>query len=194
MANVYVIDYSSTMIDRVCRATMQAETYALTAGVEEAIRIRAALADAHGKLNITKWEQSGAEFMQNVWLVDANSLAEHLQNDTFKRCSDKRLSVEIAALRQMLAPDASLRERLSAQDQDVVRWIDTSTMIADCLTKHMDPQRLMHTLKTGVLDLTPTDSSILQKMKKQKGRQNRVHIDEATAENSCDYPNRGQED
>jgi Reverse transcriptase (RNA-dependent DNA polymerase) len=196
MANVYVIDYSSTMIDRVCRATMQAETYALTAGVEEAIRIRAALADAHGKLNITKWEQSGAEFMQNVWLVDANSLAEHLQNDTFKRCADKRLSVEIAALRQMLwlAPDGSLRERLSAQDQDVVRWIDTSTMIADCLTKRMDPQRLMHTLKTGVLDLTPTDSSILQKMKKQKGRQKRVHIDEATAENSCDYPNRGQED
>ena len=178
-----MIDYSSTIIDRICRATLQAETYALTAGVEEAIRIRAAVADAHQKLCLTRWEQSGAELMQNLWLVDCESLADHLHNDTFKRCSDKRLSVEIASLRQLLwlAPDGSLKERLSDQDQDGVRWIDTSTMIADCLTKHMDPQRLVHTLRTGTLDLTPTDASIIQKMKKQKGRR-RDHWDElATA-------------
>ena len=119
---------------------------------------------------LTRWEQPGAEFMQYLWMIGREP--HHLHNDTFRRCSDKRLSVEIASLRQLLwlAPDGSLKEKLSDCDQDMVRWIDTSTMVADCLTKHMDPQRLMQTTHSGILDLTPTDASILQKMKKQKGR------------------------
>ena len=45
---VHLIGYSSTIIGRVCRSTLQAETYALTDGVEESMRLRPALADAHG--------------------------------------------------------------------------------------------------------------------------------------------------
>ena len=45
---VHLIGYSSTIIGRVCRSTLQAETYALSDGVEESMRLRAALADAHG--------------------------------------------------------------------------------------------------------------------------------------------------
>ena len=45
---VHLIGYSSTIIRRVCRSTLQAETCALSDGVEESMRLRAALADAHG--------------------------------------------------------------------------------------------------------------------------------------------------
>ena len=45
---VHLIRYSSTIIGRGCRSTLQAETYALSDGVEESMRLRAALADAHG--------------------------------------------------------------------------------------------------------------------------------------------------
>ena len=50
--------------------------------------------------------------MRNVWMIDGNSLNDHLRNPTFTKCSDKRLSIDLAALRQMvwLTPDGELRE------------------------------------------------------------------------------------
>ena len=43
----------------------------------------------------------------------------------------------------------------------MVRWIDASCLVADCLTKRMR--------SSCWLDLIPTDESVLCKMKKQKG-------------------------
>ena len=108
---VHLIGYSSTIIGRVCRSTLQAEMYALSDGVEESMRLRAALADAHGVFLRTDWEYHTARFMRNVWMIDCNSLNDHLRNPTFTKCSDKRLSIDLAALRQMvwLTPDGELR-------------------------------------------------------------------------------------
>ena len=169
---VHLIGYSSTIIGRVCRSTLQAETYALTDGVEESMRLRAALADAHGVFLRTDWEYHTAHFMRNVWMVDCNSLNDHLRNPTFTKCSDKRLSIDLAALRQMvwLTPDGELREEIGSDQPDMVRWVDTSCKVADCLTKRMRSDRLSECLRTCWLDLIPTDESVLCKMKKQKGR------------------------
>ena len=169
---VHLIGYSSTIIGRVCRSTLQAETYALSDGVEESMRLRAALADAHGVFLRTDWEYHTARFMRNVWMIDCNSLNDHLRNPTFTKCSDKRLSIDLAALRQMvwLTPDGELREKIGSDQPDMVRWIDTSCMVADCLTKRMRSDRLSGCLRSCWLDLVPTDESVLCKMKKQKGR------------------------
>ena len=59
---VHLIGYSSTIIGRVCRSTLQAETYALSDGVEESMRLRAALGDAHGVFLRTDWEYHTAPF------------------------------------------------------------------------------------------------------------------------------------
>ena len=109
---VHLIGYSSTIIGGVCRSTMQAETFAISDVVEESMRLRAALADAHGVSLRTAWECQGARFMRNVWLVDCISLSDHLRNPTFTKCSDKSLSIDLAALRHMvcLTPDGELRE------------------------------------------------------------------------------------
>ena len=111
-----LIGYSSTIIGRVCRSTLQAETYALSDGVEESMRLRAAWADAHGVFLRTDWEYHTARFMRNVWMIDCNSLNDHLRNPTFTTCSDKRLSIDLAALRQMvwLTPDGELREKIGS--------------------------------------------------------------------------------
>ena len=90
---VHLIGYSSTIIGRVCRSTLQTETYALSDGVEESMRLRAALADAHGVFLRTDWEYHTSRFMRNVWMIDCNSLNDHLRNPTFTKCSDKRLSI-----------------------------------------------------------------------------------------------------
>ena len=110
---VHLIGYSSTIIGRVCRCTLQAETYAPSDGVEESMRFRAALADAHGVFLRTDWEYHTARFMRNVWMIDCNSLNDHLRNPTFTKCSDKRLSIDLAALRQVvwLTPDGEVARR-----------------------------------------------------------------------------------
>ena len=138
---MYLIGYSSTIIGRVCRSTLQAETYALSDGVEESMRLRAALADAHGVSLRT----------------DCNSLSDHPRNPTFTKCSDKRLSIDLGALRQMvwLTPDGELREEICSDQPDMVRWIDTSCMVADCLTKRMRSERLSECLRSCWLDVLP---------------------------------------
>ena len=97
-------------------------------------------------------------------MIDCNSLNDHLRNATFTKCSDKRLSIDLAALRQMiwLTPDGELREDIGPDQPDMVRWIDTSCMVADCLTKRMRSDRLSECLRSCWLDLK----------RKQKARTN----------------------
>ena len=49
----------------------------------------------------------------------------------------------------------------------MLRWIDTTAMIADCLTKAMKPDRLIDALG-GHLDLRATPEGELVKMRRQK--------------------------
>ena len=42
----------------------------------------------------------------------------------------------------------------------MVRWTDTSCMVADCLTERMRSDRLSECLRSIWLDLIPTDESI----------------------------------
>ena len=79
----------------------------------------------------------------------------------------------MAALRQRLWADHNGEpyEELPEDDKanNIIRWIDTSVMIADCLTKRMKATNLWPAMK-GRLSLTPTPESVLTKMRKQKAR------------------------
>jgi len=154
---VHVISYASTLIKRVCRATLQAEAYSLQGGIEEGLRIRAAIADMFDKLVLKDWERSAGQFMKHTWLTDCCSLRDHLLNPTFARCSDKRLSIDMAAMRQLIWLDDNdePRDSLDETCSDMLRCIDTTAMIADCLTKAMKPRRLIDALR-GHLDLRAT--------------------------------------
>ena len=66
---------------RMIFVTLQAETYALSDGVGESMRLRAALAGAHGVFVRTDWEYHAARFMCNVWMIDCNSLNDHLRDE-----------------------------------------------------------------------------------------------------------------
>ena len=85
---VHLIGYSSTIIGRVCRSTLQAETYALSDGVEESMRLRAAF-DAHGVFLRTHWEYHTARFMRYVWMIDCNSLNDHLRNQRLRNAATR---------------------------------------------------------------------------------------------------------
>ena len=56
---------------------------------------------------------------------------------------------------------------------DYPRWIDTSTMIADPLSKAMAGEPLLKTLTTGELDLRPTAESLMIKERNRKSRKSK---------------------
>ena len=89
--------------------------------------------------------------MRKVWLDDCNSLSDHIRNSTFTKCSDKRLRIDLAALRQKvwIIPDGEFRKEIGSDQHDMVRWIDTSCMVADCLTKRMRSDRLSASDRAG---------------------------------------------
>ena len=126
--NVYPMEWKSQVEKRVCRSTLQAETYALATGTEATDWLRALLAETRNReFSVHRWEQEIAA-IPCWWLVDAKSVQEHLGKDCGMP-ADKRLGIELASLRQLL-------RRGSGKCRVV--WIDTTTQLADALTKDMD--------------------------------------------------------
>ena len=139
----------------ICRSTLQAETDALTSGVEESTRTRAAMAGG-------------------TWLFCAHSLGTErceIHAYTFTKCSDKRLSIGLAALRQVLwlTPESELRDEIGPSQPEMVMWICTTCTMVDCLTKRMNNYSLDECLRSGVLDLKPTDQIVCE-IQKHIGR------------------------
>ena len=102
--------------------------------------------------SLKDWETKSRSFRQHIWITDCKSLEEHLKSDTMGKVDDKRLSIDIQTLRQLIWEDANEEEQDELRDDmpDVIRWIDTSKMLVDALTKDMNSSELRRTLKTGV--------------------------------------------
>ena len=164
--------WKSTMIARVCRSTFHAETKANVKRTEEAQRLRAAYADVRGLLDRKNWEETANNAMKHLWLTDCESVSSFLNNPAPNGVDDKRLLIDLEGQRQMLWEDAqgNPKDTLEEKQTDKIRWIDTSTMLADPLTKAMKADRMVKAFMTGFLDLVPTDASVMSKMMKQKGR------------------------
>jgi hypothetical protein len=170
-AVVHPIAWSSTVIKRVCRATLQAETMSLCKGVEAGTRLRAAIVDMKGQLDIKDWEESASGKMGHVWMTDCESLYEHLISPKANTIDNKRLAIDLLYLRQLVwERNGERTQYIDHSSGDFPRWIDTSTMIADPLTKAMSCERLSKTMMTGILDLQPTAESLRIKERNRKAR------------------------
>ena len=117
--------------------------------------------------------------MRGVWFTDCQSLHDYLVNATAAGCEDKRLEIDLEDLREALweHTDGTVKDSIEDDQYDRPRWIDTSTMICDCLTKFGNEhfaRPLTLTMETGILDLTPTANSQLKKMRQQRARLDRI--------------------
>ena len=112
--------------------------------------------------------------MRHIWMSDCESLVAHLKNPRNERLYNVRLSIDIQGLKTMLwgKSDGTPLDDLmpEATCENAVRWIDTSCMIVDCLTKRMDPSVLTRLMRTGTISLEATVESELSKLRKQKNR------------------------
>ena len=178
---VHCVSFSSTIQKRVVSSTMKAESYQLTEVVEAADLIRAAIADAHGQLDHRNWEGSAASWCKSQWLTDCKSCADSLHKPVAKGI-DKRLGIELASLRQFLwrrryndLPDRRLLEELPCDEDrtDKCRWIDTTVMSCDCLTKSMPEDYLVKILDTNLWDVSQSIEAKATKLRKAAGVQRR---------------------
>ncbi|CAE7733722.1 GIP [Symbiodinium sp. CCMP2592] len=126
---VSVLDWKSRAGQRVCRSTFSAETQACIEGLEGAQYIRACYETILSG-EMTKVEDAKTPL---VCLSDCRSLFDHLHRQGVPRTpSDRRLAVDLAALRQALKAE-KWSEKLP------LAWIPSEIQLGDVLTKPQDP-------------------------------------------------------
>ena len=163
----HVLSWQSKIVRRVCRNTLQAETYGLSLAVEEGLRLRTIMAEIHGHLaKVKDWERVSRTFMKHIWITDCKWIEQHIKSLTMNTVDDKRLSIDIIALRQLIWENAEGEELddLSEDMPDIVEWIDTSKMLVDALTKDMNANDLRATLKEGLWNIEPTAEAQVTKL------------------------------
>ena len=178
---------------------MKAESYQITELVEAADLIRATIADAHGDLDHGNWECSAASWCVSQWLTDCKSCADSLHKPVAKPVAQgtgKRLGIELASLRQFLwrrrdhdKPDRRLLEELLPEDErtDRCRWIDTTVMACDCLTKSMSEAYLQDILDTNIWNVAQTAEAKAVKLRKAAGVQRR-NAERAACDEEAEAP------
>ena len=129
--------------------------------------------------------------MKHVWFTDCDSLQTYLSNPVAAGCEDKRLEIDLEGLREYLweDEDGNPKDDMNEDIHDKPRWIDTSTMICDPLTRAGNDHfadRLVSTMTTGRLDLEATPESQLKKLKQQKARQAKYLSNDFLAEEDAD--------
>ena len=164
------VSFSSNILRRVCRATYQAETYQLQLGVESGDLIRAAIIGMKETLG-KDWVTTSAAHMQMIWYTDCNSTVTSLQRPVMGKITDKRLGIELTAMRQSIWRRKG--ERVGETDMDtmptkddatdIVYWVDTDVMLADALTKMMGPEKLVEALEVNYWDVKQPIASLAKK-------------------------------
>ena len=95
-----------------------------------------------------------------------------------------RLSSDIQGLKQLLweKSDGTILGWFEPENvaENAVRWIDTSCMVVDCLTKRMKPDLMLQLIEQGTLCLRPAVESQMLKLQKQKLRAEKKAKEQAT--------------
>eukprot|EP00913_Durusdinium_trenchii_P030436 g28511.t1 len=164
-----MLHWRSGKIHRVVNSTLAAETQALSRGLAElswTVTVRNEFTTE--AFDMRRWEEalrkhrmsalvsesSERALAENLSIVDAKSLFDHLSKETVGTTNDKRTALEMQVVRQMLA-----------ETRTAIKWVPHPQMVVDCLTKrHGNIQPLLQLLHEGVLRLreeTDTKKNVL---------------------------------
>ncbi len=145
----------------------------MTYGQEVGVHLRAVLTEISGRFEQKNWEDKCAKDFRHAWFTDCRSLYDYLCNPVAAGCEDKRLEIDLEGLCEYLweFADGSPKDSMAEDMHDKPRWIDTSAMLCDPLTKSGNEkfaERLVQCMRTRWFDTTATAESTLKKLAKQK--------------------------
>ena len=133
-----VLEWRSSSVKRVCRSTFAAETMACSEGLETGQYVRSFFCSLlQGRLK--KVEDLHGQHLR--CLSDCKSLSEHLLKEGIPKVpSDKRLAIDLAALRQSLNWE-------KRNGEIPLHWIPTGAQLADILTKPLNPEKWWESMR-----------------------------------------------
>ena len=130
-----LIAWSSGKVKRIVHSIFAAETLSCTEATASAIMIRQLLSEI-------LFRDPTSEAIPIVTFTDSKQLYDSIHSSS--QCNDKRLTLDIAML----------QENLRTGEINEFKWIPTSKMLADCLTKKGVPcHDLCRILETGLFNL-----------------------------------------
>ncbi|CAE7536321.1 RE2 [Symbiodinium microadriaticum] len=157
---IHIIEYHSCVLKRVCRSTLQAETQSLIAGYEEGEHLRALMWGMNNDFS-DKGLIGAMDHMTLAMLTDCRSLEQHLRQPGLSTVADKRLAIDLSSMRQLiwrkkgeLVGDPLLTDEPPEDATTLVKWIDTSTMLSDGLTKKMKSYQIDQAMLKGTTEIS----------------------------------------
>ena len=130
------LEWRSTVIRRVCRSSLQAESLPLLLGTNEADFYGLHFAQWQGKMDATIWVVKAQDFTAVMWARDCFSLLVHLLNPAAGSVTDTRLA-EIWRQGGEEVGDPLGQDAPPEQPSTSIWWTTTDRMIADGLTKKL---------------------------------------------------------
>ena len=160
----------SKKIPRVVRSTLSAEAYSMSKSIDALGWIRSLWGTVH--VPNFPWSDPAASYAKlnkAVIITDCRSLYDLVTRLAMPSCEEFRTTLEVLLIKQRCAENA------------VFRWIPTTLMLADSLTKAMDPTLLRTVLAQGRFRLYDS-SQTLEKTAQRKeavawlGQPSRMHL------------------
>lgn len=139
-ANCHLLEWQSASLKRVCRSTLQAEVLSSMVGSESAQQVRYLLHSLYQPRPAgdrgAAWKVGASDSRVIAWVTDCFSYLQYLSSIIPNTVSDKRLAIDLTALRQELW-NPSKRQGLPEEAPDRLFWVSAGDMLADALTKSM---------------------------------------------------------
>ena len=155
---VHPIEYHSNVIRRVCRSTLQSETLSMVQCYEEAEHLRSVLHGLRHDHQGHEWKIPAMDSTHIYQLTDCRSLEAHLHQAGTGTTGDKRLAIDLSYMRQVLwrgcgeeNGDPLYGDQVPKDATTHAVWVETKTMVADCLTKKMKCEQMEKMLRDGSL-------------------------------------------
>ncbi|CAK8987801.1 Retrovirus-related Pol polyprotein from transposon RE1 (Retro element 1) (AtRE1) [Includes: Protease RE1 [Durusdinium trenchii] len=152
-----LLHWRSGKLHRVVNSTLAAETQSLSRGLAELAWTATVFSEfstydfdmkreeklRNQRLSAMISEEADTELGQNLGIVDAKSLYDHLSRETTGVTSDKRTALEMQVIRQALA-----------KTRTQIKWAPHPSMVVDALTKRQgNVAPLIQLLRSGVLEV-----------------------------------------
>ena len=146
-APITPLNWTSRKISRVVRATLSAEAYSMSKSVDKPGWIRV----MWGRAMISKfnWRDPAAglrQLPQAVIYTDCKSLLDLVTRRAMPACEEYRATLEVLLLKERCSEHCHFR------------WVPTTLMLADALTKAMDSTLLRTCLASGQFQIYDEES------------------------------------
>ena len=164
--HVHVLEWCSRALRRVCRSTLQAETLSSMDGSEAGNYVRGLMHSmvhpkASNEKRLTEWKIDAMDSRHLHWVSDCRSFIAYMGNPSQNTVTDKRLAIDLTALRQELwrkhgteLGEPGIQNAVPEDGTDHLWWVSTKDMLSDGLTKQMVWHSIRDLCEGGTWKLT----------------------------------------